>query len=204
MSEGAPLSRSEVRGVMRRDWMLVLLLLGLCLGATPVLAQVLPGATVEERAINGAKEYIKKNNLKNPTLTMLMVSLFKNAMPTFAKQWEDLTGVKLKFVESSYTDIPAKIMAEGVAKTGLYDIFNQFPYVVPDAASAGVIMPLDEYAAKGQPDFSALAGPLQAQQLYNGKFYFFLLSGDHLMLVLRRDLLELPGVKEAFQATYGC
>jgi multiple sugar transport system substrate-binding protein len=180
-----------------------LLLLGLSLSATPVLAQVLPGATVEERAINGAKEYIKKNNLKNPTLTMLMVSLFKNAMPTFAKQWEDLTGVKLKFVESSYSDIPAKIMAEAVAKTGVYDIFNQLPYVVPNAASAGVIMPLDEYAAKGQPDFSDLAGPLQAQQLYNGKFYFFLLGGDHLMLVLRRDLLELPGVKEAFQATYG-
>ena len=190
-------------GVIRCGWMGALLLLGLSLWAIPVRAQVLPGATVEERAVNGAKEYIKKNNLKNPTLTMLMVSLFKNAMPAFAKQWEDLTGVKVKFVESSYSDIPAKIMAEAAAKAGVYDIFNQFPYVVPDAASAGVIMPMDEYAAKGQPDFSDLAGSLQAQQFYNGKFYFFLLSGDHLMLVLRRDLLELPGVKEAFQATYG-
>ena len=45
---------------MRREWMQVLLLLGLSLCATPVLAQVLPGATVEERAITGAKEYIKK------------------------------------------------------------------------------------------------------------------------------------------------
>src|SRR5262249_58366379 len=106
---------------MRREWMLVLLLIGLCLGVAPVLAQILPGATVEERAINGAKEYIKKNNLKNPSLTMLMVSLFKNAMPTFAKQWEELTGVKMTFVASSYTDIPAKIMAEAGAKTGAYD-----------------------------------------------------------------------------------
>lgn len=179
------------------------LLLGLSLGVPQVLAQVLPGATVEERAINGAKEYIKKNNLKNPSLTMLMISLFKNAMPTFAKQWEDLSGVKMTFVAHSSSDIPAKIMAEAVAKTREYDIFNQFPYVVPDAVSAEVIMPMDEYAARGQPDFTGLAGPLRAQQSYNGKLYFFLLDGNHLMLVLRKDLLELPEVQAAFQAQYG-
>ena len=50
-----------------------------CTGATPVRADVLPGETVEERAVNGAKEYIKKNNLKNPSLTMLMMARFKNA-----------------------------------------------------------------------------------------------------------------------------
>lgn len=190
---------------MRRcSWTEVLLLLcGLSLGATPALAQVLPGATVEERAINGAKEYIKKNNLKNPVLTMLVMSLFKNAMPTFAKQWEELTGVKMTFVESASGAMPAKIMAEAAAKTGAYDIFNQFPYIVPDAAGAGVIRPMDEYAARGEPDFSGLAVPLRAQQSYNGKLYFFLLAGDHLMLVLRQDLLELPGVKEDFQAQYG-
>ena len=37
------------------------------------VADVLP-ETVEERAVNGAKEYIKNNNLKNPSLTMLMIS----------------------------------------------------------------------------------------------------------------------------------
>ena len=189
---------------MPRIWLIVLMVLvGWSLGVTPARAEVLPGATVEERAVNGAKEYLKNNNLKNPALTMLMISLFKNAMPTFAKQWEDLTGVKMKFVEYGYTDIPAKIMAEAVAKTGEYDIFNQFPYVVPDAAGVGVIIPMDEYAAKGQPDFSSMEEPLRAQQMYNGKFYFSLLDGDHLMLMLRKDLLELPGVKEAFQTKYG-
>src|SRR5712692_5919458 len=113
---------------MRRKWMgALLLLLGLSLHVTPVPAQVLPGATVEERAINGAKEYIKKNNLKAPSLTMLMIARFKNSLPTFAKQWEELTGVKLKFVEYGLAAIAAKIMAEAVAKTGEYDIFNQFP-----------------------------------------------------------------------------
>jgi multiple sugar transport system substrate-binding protein len=181
----------------------VLLLAGLRLGATPVLADVLPGETVEERAVNGAKEYIKKNNLKNPSLTMLMLARFKNALPALTKQWEELTGVKMKFVEVNYVDSAAKIMAEAVAKTGAYDIFNQFPSVVPDAAGAGVMLPLDEYAAKGQPDFSGLESPLRAQQSYHGKLFFLLLSGDQLMLVLRKDLLGLPGAKEEFQTRYG-
>ena len=91
---------------------------GLGVTVCPAVAQSLPGATVEERAVNGAKEYIKKHNLTNPTLTMLMISLFKNSMPTYAEQWEKLTGVKMQFIEYGYTDIPAKIMAEAVAKTG--------------------------------------------------------------------------------------
>ena len=123
---------------MKRFGMGILITLA-CLGmaAYPVWPQTLPGATVEERAINGAKAYIKQHNLTNPTLTMLMISLFKNSMPTYAEQWEKLTGVKMQFIEYGYTDIPAKIMAEAIAKTGQYDIFNQFPYVIPDAAGAG-------------------------------------------------------------------
>lgn len=182
------------------------ILLGMvCLGlaVSPTLAQTLPGATVEERAVNGAKEYIKKHGLTTPTQTMLMISLFKNSMPKYAEEWEKLTGVKMQFIEYGYTDIPAKIMAEAVAKTGQYDIFNQFPYVIPDAVGAGVLIPLDEYAAKGKPDFSGIEPALRAQQYYDGKLYFMLLDGDHLILVLRKDILELPGAKDAFKAKYG-
>ena len=134
---------------------------------------------------------------------MLMISLFKNSMPTFAEQWEKLTGVKMQCIESGYTDIPAKIMAEAIAKTGQYDIFNQFPYVIPDAVGSGVLMPLDASAGKGKPDFSGIEPALRAKQNYDGKFYLFLLDGDHLILVLRKDILGLSGVKDAFKAKYG-
>ena len=49
----------------------------------------------------------------------------------------------MEIVPLGYTDIPAKIMQEGVAKTGVYDIFNDFPYTTPDAAGAKVVVPLD-------------------------------------------------------------
>ena len=91
----------------------------------------IPGKTVEERAINGAKAYVKKHNLKNPTQTMLLSSLYKNSHAEIpVQQWEKLTGRQDQdSSQFGYTDIPAKIMAEAVAKTGKYDIFNDFPYV---------------------------------------------------------------------------
>ena len=93
---------------------------------------------VADRAVAAAKEYVKAKNLKDPKLTILLSSLYNNSFPDFAKKWEELTGVKFEIVPLGYTDIPAKIMQEGVAKTGVYDIFNDFPYTAPDAAGAKV------------------------------------------------------------------
>ncbi|MDA1000208.1 MAG: extracellular solute-binding protein [bacterium] len=173
----------------------------LVLAGGPALAQVLPGATVEERAINGAKAYIKKHNLKNPTLTVLQNALFKNAQPEYDRQWEKLTGVKVKSIPYGYTDIPSKIMAEAVAKTGQWDIFNHFPYSIPDAWGAGVIRSLDAYAKKGKPDFSGIESGLRAQQWYQGNLTFLLLDGDHLALVIRKDIADLA--KNDYKAKFG-
>ncbi len=171
--------------------------------AAPVAAQTLPGATVAERAVNGAKEYVKKNNMQNPTQRMLLNSLFRNAMPDFIKEWKELTGVEIITEPLGYTDIPSKIMGEAVAKTGAFDIFNDFPYTQPDAAGAGVIKALDEYAAKGKPDFSGIPSAFVAQQKYNGKLYSMVLDGDHIMLVLRKDIVENPKAREEYKAKFG-
>ncbi len=171
------------------------------LAGSAALAQVLPGATVEERAINGAKMYIQKHNLKNPTLTVLQNSLNKNAQPTYDEQWEKLTGIKVNSVPYGYTDIPSKIMAEAVAKIGQWDVFNDAPFSVPDYVGAKVVLPLDEYAKKGKPDFSGMTPSLRAEQYYKGNLYFFLLDGDHIMLALRKDIMELA--KKEYKAKFG-
>jgi multiple sugar transport system substrate-binding protein len=176
-------------------------LLVLCASAS-AWAQVVPGATVEERAINGAKAYLQKHNLKDVEQTILLSSLYNNSFPDFSERWTKLTGIKIKIVPLGYTDIPAKIMAEAVAKTGQFDMFNDFPYTAPDAAGAGVIIPLDAYAERGKPDFSGVAPGLRYQQNYQGKLYLFVLDGDHLVLALRKDLLDNPQVKAEYKAKF--
>ena len=173
------------------------------LAAPSFAADVLPGATVAERALNGAKEYLEKHGLENPKLTMLLSSLYRNSMPDFTREWTELTGIEFENIPLGYTDIPAKVMAEATAKTGVYDIFNDFPYTMPDAAGAGVVVPLDEYAARGQPDFSGVAPGLRFQQYYQGKLYNMVLDGDHIILVIRKDLVENPMVQEEYRAKFG-
>ena len=167
--------------------------------ASPASAQ----DPVAERAVAAAKEYVKAKGLKDPKLTILLSSLYNNSFPDFAKKWEELTGVKFEIVPLGYTDIPAKIMQEAVSKTGVYDMFNDFPYTMPDAAGAKVIIPLDDYAKKYQPDFSGIADGLKYQQYYDGKLYVMVNDGDHLLMVVRKDLMQNPQANAEYKAKYG-
>ena len=162
--------------------------LGAMICASSTLAQEY--GPVAQRAIDGAKAYVAANNLENPQIHMLENSLFRNADPDFFAEWKELTGVEVVAEPLGYTDIPSKVMGECVAKTGAFDIFNDFPYTQPDAASCGVLMSMDDFAAKGEPDFSGIPDAFVAQQKYNGKQYSMVLDGDHIMLVLRKDIVE--------------
>jgi multiple sugar transport system substrate-binding protein len=186
-----------------RKYLVVVLVVAGCMSLTTSLmfGQVLPGATVEERAINGAKAYLKKHNLKEPKLTLPHVALFHKAQLKYNEQWKELTGVKVNSIPYGFWQLRSKIMAEAEAKTGDWDIFFSAPYLIPDAVGAGIMMPLDDYAKKGKPDFSGMVPSLRAQQYYNGKLYFFLLDGDHLMLVLRKDIMDLA--KDDYKAKFG-
>src|SRR4030095_481976 len=203
-------TRKKARDIaLRWDWkctfkedavMRLLLSSALCLMmASPAVAQ----DPVADRAVAAAKEYVKAKGLKDPKLTILLSSLYNNSFPDFAKKWEELTGVKFEIVPLGYTDIPAKIMQESVSKTGVYDIFNDFPYTMPDAAGAKVIIPLDDFAKKYQPDFTGIADGLKFQQYYDGKLLVMVNDGDHLLLVLRKDLMENPLANAEYKAKHG-
>src|SRR2546429_5771397 len=122
------------------------------LGVTATVgeAQTVPGATVEERAVNGAKAYVKKVGAEKLELTMMMVSLFAKAQPKYLDEWEKLTGIRIKTIEYGYTEIPAKIMADAVARSGAYDIYNHQMYMLPDAVEAGARGPHAEDAGRGR------------------------------------------------------
>lgn len=176
------------------------LAVALALAAGPARAASDP---VAERAIQGAKDYVKKKNLRDPQLTILLSALYNNSFPDFAKKWTELTGVKFNIVPLGYTDIPSKIMAEAVAKTGQFDIFNDFPYTAPDGVGAKVILPMDEFAKAGKPDFGGVAPGLAFQQYYQGKLVNLVLDGDHLIMALRKDLVENPQARAEYKAKFG-
>ena len=158
--------------------------------------------SVADRAVAAAKEYVKSKNLKEPKLTILLSSLYNNSFPDFAKKWEELTGVKFEIVPLGYTDIPAKIMQEGRGQDRGLRHLQRLPLHRADAAGAKVIIPLDQYAAKYKPDFSGVADGLKFQQYYDGKLYIMVNDGDHLILVLRKDLVENPQARAEYKAKF--
>ena len=158
---------------------------------------------VADRAVELARAYMKAKKIDKLEQNMLLNSLYRNAIGDFTDRWEKLTNIKIVSSPLGYTDIPSKIMAEAVAKTGSFDIFNDFPYTMPDAVGAGVILPMDAWAKKGKPDFSGVAPGLSYQQYYNKKLYNIVLDGDHLILALRKDIIENPEVAKEYQAKFG-
>ena len=92
-----------------------------------------PAGAVADRAVAGAQAYLKKIGVDKLEQNMMLTSLFAKAQPKYLHEWEKLTGIKIKTVEFGYTEIPAKIMADAVAKSGQYDIYNHQMYMVPDA-----------------------------------------------------------------------
>jgi multiple sugar transport system substrate-binding protein len=172
-------------------------------GTSRIHAQTVPGATVEERAVNGARAYLKKVGVDRLEQTMMLVSLLAKAQPKYLDEWEKLTSIRIKTVEYGYTDIPSKIMADAVAKSGQYDIYNHQMYMVPDAVEAGVVVPLDQWATVGKPYFDDVPKTLRNEMYYRGKLYAFFTDGDQTVLALRKDLLELPAARAAFKAKFG-
>lgn len=186
-----------------RRWGTILAAAGLLFAAAATAgAATAPGKTVEERAVNGAKGYLKKIGVQKLEQTMMLVSLFAKAQPKYLEEWEKLTGIKIKTIEYGYTEIPAKIMAEAVAKTGQYDIFNHQMYMLPDAVEAGVVIPLDQYATVGKPYFDDIPKTLRNEMYYRGKLYTFFTDGDQTVLALRKDILDLPEARKAFKAKF--
>ena len=54
-----------------------------------------------------------------------------------------------------------------------------------------------------KPDFSGIADGLKFQQYYDGKLYVMVNDGDHLLMVLRKDLVENPQANAEYKAKHG-
>src|SRR2546426_12073108 len=91
---GGARPRSEEGTMLKRGVAGAIVLLVAAVGVGQ--AQTVPGATVEERAVNGAKAYLKKLGVEKLDLTMMMVSLFAKAQPKYLDEWEKLTGIRIK------------------------------------------------------------------------------------------------------------
>jgi multiple sugar transport system substrate-binding protein len=171
--------------------------------STVALAQSAPGATADERALNGARAYMKAKGLTALKLNMMMPSIFAAGSTVEMANFEKETGIAVNAFEVGILQIQAKAMSEAVAKSGSFDVWIGDPISLPDLAEAGLARPVDDFVARGKPDLDDIIGGFQEQARYKGKTYGLVADGDNFILVIRKDLIAAPGERQKFRAKYG-
>lgn len=192
---------------MKRSSSIFLSLVGivaaLLASATAVRAQAVAGATADERAVAGAKAYMKAKGLTSLKLNMMMPSIFTAGSTVEMTNFEKETGIGVNYFEVGILQIQAKAMSEAVAKSGSFEFWIGDPVSLPDLAEAGLARPIDDLVGRGRPDLDDIVPGFQEQARYKGKTYGLVADGDNFVMVIRRDLLDAPGERQKFKAKYG-
>src|SRR5438132_11263471 len=123
---------------MRSASRTILTVLVAILVLSPVVAaaQAVPGATADERAINGAKAYMKSKNLTSLKLNMMMPSIFTAGSTGEMANFEKATGIAVNYVEVGILQTQAKAMSDAVSKSGAFDVCTGDLISLPNPVAA--------------------------------------------------------------------
>ncbi|UCF89931.1 MAG: sugar ABC transporter substrate-binding protein [Desulfobacterales bacterium] len=157
-------------------------------------------ASQSERAIELGKKY------KGTTLTLLYEGIQAGAIKTYAPNWEKVTGMKIKVVETPFEELVQKAITEHQAGTGAFDIMLTGYQWVPDYVAAGMLEPIDKYIDKHmtKEDLEDITpGHRISMMYYDGKTWGMPADGDLFILYYRKDLFDDPQNKQAFLDQYG-
>lgn len=175
----------------------------------PTPIQTIQGATVAERAINGAKELVESGKVPEGTeIPVLCPSGLAAAIDLVKAEWENATGTKPVAIGVPEAEMYEKPLLEAVAKTGQYAAYLNRPWMLGELVEANAIIELDDLIKIGDPRLEGMpdgyAYPLVKQYTwYRGHLYSLPLDGDTWIAYYRKDLLEDPTEKENFEREYG-
>ncbi len=143
--------------------------------------------------------------------TVFLGSSWGQATQELAKEYEKETGVKVN-VELVGRDVIYQKLALSIAGQANYDLFNVDYNWIPEFASTGSLLPLDDYLKKNNVDTSKYLPRALALSQWNdkngsfgegGTIYGLPQSIHPQLLWYRSDLFNDPQIKEEFKAKYG-
>jgi multiple sugar transport system substrate-binding protein len=129
------------------------------------------------------------------------------AMEESAKDFARETGIGVTIEKFGYTLSAKNAIADLSAKAGHYDVVIQNADGLVKFATEGSIYPIDdlERLTGKSADFEGDLYPAAWQNLswWQGTRYGYPLAANSMIVVFRKDLLEKPAEKQAFQTRYG-
>ena len=144
-------------------------------------------ANVHEEAAKQAKELAAGKDI---TLKILQPSGSLGNVKPVADKFTALTGIKFKYLEVPLGEITQKILLESVAKSGAFDLALPATFGLPDIVESGILVNLDQYASKYEPDGFQDDALYSIGDYYKGSLYGYQTDGDTYVMFYNKDWLE--------------
>ena len=176
------------------------------LGLSPsfvMTARRASAATLENVHVEAAAKAKELSQGRQVTLTILEPSGSLGNVKPVADKWTAETGIQVKYVEVPLGEINQKILLEAVSKTGAFDIALPATFGVPDLVESGILVNLDQYASKYEPEGFQDDALYTIGDYYKGSLYGYQTDGDTYVMFYLKDWLENPDERKKFADKHG-
>jgi len=137
------------------------------------------------------------------TLKILQPSGSLGNVKPVAERFTAATGIQFEFIEVPLGEINQKILLEAVAKSGAFDLALPATFGIPDLVESGILVNLDAYAQKYEPQGFRDDDLFTIGDYYKGSLYGYQTDGDTYLAFYRKDWLEDPAEKKRFADKHG-
>src|SRR6202790_5911057 len=157
-------------------------------------------AEVQMEAAKIAKELA---NGRGVTLRILQPSGSLGNIKPVADKWTADTGSKVEYIEVALGELNQKVLLEEVSKAGSFDIALPASFGIPDLAESGILVDLDQLAAKYEPEGYQDSIIYKTANYYKGNFYGYETDGDAYVMFYRQDWIDDPAEQKSYTEKYG-
>ena len=151
--------------------------------------------TVHTEAAAKAKELAQGRTV---TLTILQPSGSLGNVKPVADKWTAETGIKVKYLEVPLGEINQKVLLEAVSRTGSFDLALPATFGIPDLAKSGILVNLDQYAQKYEPEDFQKDALYTTGDYYKGSLYGYQTDGDTYVMFYTRSGWRIADEQKAF------
>jgi len=157
-------------------------------------------ADIHEVAASKAKELAAGKKVK---LVVLQPSGSLGNVKPVADVFTEKTGIAIEYLEVPLGEINQKILLEAVSKTGSFDIALPATFGLPDLVESGILVNLDQYASKYEPEGFQEDALYTIGDYYKGSLYGYQTDGDTYVMFYNKDWLDSSEENKAFSDKNG-
>jgi multiple sugar transport system substrate-binding protein len=167
---------------------------------TPRGAKAATLADVHVEAAKAAKELAAGRSV---SLTIMQPSGSLGNVKPVADKFTAETGIQIEYLEVPLGEINQKVLLEAVSKTGSFDIALPATFGIPDLVESGILVNMDQYAGKYEPEGFQDDALFSIGDYYKGSLYGYQTDGDTYVMFYNRDWLENADENKGFADKHG-